>query len=61
MAIDVDKEEQLCRLGDEADVLLKTPAFDATINQLVDPIFQAFANSKPEDTKSRDINASWKH
>ena len=54
MTIDVVKEEQLCRLGDEAEVLLKTPAFDATINQLVDTSFQAFVNSKPEDTQSRE-------
>ena len=51
---DQQKEEQLCRLGDDADVLLKTPAFDATINQLVDTSFQAFVNSKPEDTQSRE-------
>lgn len=36
------QEEQLCKLSDEAEVLLKTPAFDATINQLVDISFQAF-------------------
>lgn len=36
MTIDVVKEEQLCSLSDKAEVLLKTPAFDATINQLVD-------------------------
>ena len=33
---DEQKEEQLCRLGDEADVLLKTDAFNLTVNQLVD-------------------------
>ena len=54
MTIDVVKEEQLCSLGDEAEVLLKTPAFDATINQLVETSFQAFVNSKPEDTESRE-------
>ena len=36
MTIDVVKEEQLFSLGDEAEVLTKTPAFDATINQLAD-------------------------
>jgi len=55
---DQQKEEQLCRLGDDADVLLKTPAFDATINQLVDTSFQAFVNSKPEDTQGRERSYS---
>ena len=49
-----EKEEQLCRLGDEADVLLKTDAFNATVNQLVDASFQAFVNSKPEDNEGRE-------
>ena len=48
------QEEQLCRMGDEADVLLKTEAFNATINQLVDVSFQAFCNSKPEDKDARE-------
>ena len=39
MTIYVVNEEQLCSLGDEAEVLIKTPAFDATINQLVDTSF----------------------
>ena len=51
---DQQKEEQLCRLGDEADVLLKTDAFNRTVNQLVDACFQAFSNSKPEDTDARE-------
>ena len=49
-----EQEEQFCRFGDEAEVLLKTPAFDATINQLVDSSFQAFVNSKPEDKDARE-------
>lgn len=53
-----EQEEQFCRFGDEAEVLLKTPAFDATINQLVDTSFQAFVNSKPEDTKGRERSYS---
>ena len=53
-----EQEEQLCKLGDEAEVLLKTPAFDATINQLVDTSFQAFVNSKPEDTQGRERSYS---
>ena len=53
-----EQEEQFCRFGDEAEVLLKTPAFDATINQLVDTSFQAFVNSKPEDTQGRERSYS---
>ena len=49
-----DQEEQLCRLGDEAEVLLKTEAFNRTVNQLVDVSFQAFCNSKPEDRDARE-------
>ena len=48
------KEEQLCRLGDASDVLLKTDAFNRTVNQVVDACFQAFSNSKPEDTDARE-------
>ena len=36
MTIDVLKEEQICSLGDEAENLIKTKVFDATINQLGD-------------------------
>lgn len=53
-----EKEEQLCRMGDEADALLKTDAFNATVNQLVDASFQAFCNSKPEDKESRERSYS---
>jgi hypothetical protein len=48
------REEQLCRLGDEADVLLKTDAFTNTVNQLVDASFHAFCNSKAEDKEARE-------
>jgi len=48
------KEDQLCRLGDQAEVLLKTDAFNSTVNNLVDASFQAFVNSKIEDTQGRE-------
>lgn len=32
MAIDVVIEEQLCSLGDEVEVLLKTETFNHTVN-----------------------------
>ena len=52
------KEEQLCRMGDEAEVLLKSDAFNATVNQLVDASFQAFCNSKAEDKDARERSYS---
>ena len=52
------KEDQLCRMGDEAEVLLKTDAFNLTVNQLVDSCFQAFSNSKPEDKDARERSYS---
>tara|TARA_R110002153_G_scaffold226622_1_gene379285 strand:+ start:2584 stop:2850 length:267 start_codon:yes stop_codon:yes gene_type:complete len=51
--------EELVALGDDADVLLKTDAFNRTVNNLVDSTFQAFVNSKPEDTDARI--ASYSH
>ena len=49
-----NKEEQLCRMGDEAEALLATDAFNATVNQLVDASFQAFVNSEPTDSEGRE-------
>jgi hypothetical protein len=53
-----EKEEQLCRMGDEAEAVLKADAFNATVNQLVDASFQAFCNSKPEDADARERSYS---
>ena len=52
------EEERFCRLGDEAEVLLKTPAFGATVNRLVDTSFQAVVNCEPEDTTGRERSYS---
>ena len=49
-----EKEEQMMQLGNDADVLLKTKAFDLTVNQLVDASFQAFCNSEPADKEGRE-------
>ena len=49
-----EKQEELVRLGDEAEVLLKAPVFNSTINQLVDASFHAFCNSKPDEKESRE-------
>ena len=54
-----DKENHLCRLGDEAELLLQTSAFNSTVNQLVDMSYQNFVNSKPDDYEVRD--ASYHH
>jgi len=49
-----NQEEELLRLGDEAEILISNPAFNSTVNQLVDVSFQAFVNSKPEDKEGRE-------
>lgn len=54
-----EKEEHLCRVGDEAEQLLQTEIFNKTVNQLVDACFQTFANSDPTDSDSR--NTSYHH
>ena len=48
------KEETLITLGDEAEQLVNSDVFNKTINRMVEGSFQAFVNSKPEDTKARD-------
>ena len=48
------KEETLITLGDEAEQLVNSDVFNKTINRMVEGSFQAFVNSKPEETKSRD-------
>jgi hypothetical protein len=53
-----NQEEELLRLGDEAEILISNPAFNSTVNQLVDVSFQAFVNSKPEDKEGRERSYS---
>jgi len=48
------KEETLITYGNEADELVKSEVFNKTINRMVEGTFQAFVNSKPEETKARD-------
>ena len=48
------KEAELSRNGDDAEILLDHPAFNSTINNLVDQAFQAFCNSKPEQSSERE-------
>ena len=49
-----DQEEQLVRMGEEAEVLLNAEAFSSTVNQLVDASFQTFTNSTPEESEKRE-------
>jgi hypothetical protein len=48
------KQSELIRMGEEAEFLLDNPAFNSTVNNLVDQSFQSFANSKPEQTEERE-------
>lgn len=48
------KEETLINLGNEAEQLVNSEVFNKTINRMVEGSFQAFVNSKPEETKARD-------
>ena len=47
-------QDELSRIGNEAAHLLDNQAFNSTINNLVDQAFQAFCNSKPEQTTERE-------
>lgn len=49
------KQEELLRIGDDAETLLKSEPFNRVINGLVESTFQNFTNSKPEDSKERNI------
>lgn len=50
----MEKEEQLLKQGDAADVLLKSETFNNVVNSLVESTFQAFVNTKPEDGDNRE-------
>ena len=50
----MSNEDELLRLGDEAQVLLSANVFDKTVNDLVNQAFQVFCNSKPEDQDARE-------
>ena len=48
------QEEQLVMAGDEAEVLLQSPAFTSVINELVEQAFQTFVSTAPEDKDKRE-------
>tara|TARA_R110002020_G_scaffold181450_1_gene376415 strand:+ start:7042 stop:7314 length:273 start_codon:yes stop_codon:yes gene_type:complete len=54
-----NQQENLVKLGDDAEELLKTPVFTNTINALVEATFQAFVNSDPDKSKERE--ATYNH
>tara|TARA_B100001094_G_C18136681_1_gene775510 strand:+ start:218 stop:496 length:279 start_codon:yes stop_codon:yes gene_type:complete len=47
-------EQELIRLGDDSESLLKSDSFNTVINTLVDGAFQAFVNSKPDESENRE-------
>ena len=47
-------EDDLLRLGDEAQALLGADVFDKTVNDLVNQAFQTFCNSRPDDQETRE-------
>jgi len=49
-----NKEEELVTNGDEAEVVLQAPAFNNTVNKLVESCFQSFVNSKAEEAEARE-------
>ena len=48
------QEEQLIQHGDEAEQILGSSAFNATVNELVDEAFKAFVNTEPHETEKRE-------
>lgn len=50
----MEKEEQLLKQGDAAEVLLKSDTFNTVVNNLVESTFQAFVNTKPEEKDNRE-------
>ena len=50
----MNKEENLINLGNDAEQLLNMEVFNKTINRMVEGCFQAFVNTKPDETNARD-------
>tara|TARA_B110000008_G_C16930302_1_gene548416 strand:+ start:412 stop:678 length:267 start_codon:yes stop_codon:yes gene_type:complete len=48
------QEEQMIQHGDEAEQILGSSAFNATVNELVDEAFKAFVNTEPHETEKRE-------
>ena len=49
------QEEQLVMAGDEAEVLLQSPAFTSVIDETVETAFQTFVNTEPDKSDEREL------
>ena len=48
-------QEELIQVGEDAEALLKSTAFNNVVNKLVEQQFQSFVNSQPEQSKERSV------
>lgn len=48
------QEEQMIQQGDDAEQILGSSAFSATVNELVDEAFKAFVNTEPHENEKRE-------
>jgi len=49
-----NQQDELIKIGDDCEALLKSQPFIRVINTLTEGSFQRFVNSKPEDKEERD-------
>ena len=49
-----NEQDELIKIGDDCETLLKSEPFTRVINGLTEGAFQRFVNSKPEDKEERD-------
>jgi len=48
------QQDELIKIGDDCETLLKSEPFTRVINALTEGSFQRFVNSKPEEKEERD-------
>lgn len=48
------QQDELIKIGDDCETLLKSEPFTRVINGLTESTFQRFVNSKPEEKEERD-------
>lgn len=48
-------EQELIQAGEDAEALLRSQPFNRVVNSMVEQSFQTFVNTKPEDSKARNI------
>ena len=49
-----NEQDELIKIGDDCETLLKSEPFTRVINGLTEGAFQRFVNSKPEEKEERD-------